>query len=441
MSIELIKAETNHKSPAPPPEALKGAANSRGFYEALFFRALAHNDQGLLRIVYSDGRVNFLGKENPDYPVAELIVRDPAMFSQTALFGEIGFGEAYVAGWWDSPAPMAVLAWFMRHADQTPDFAGSVARSVIVGGLRVWNRLHYALRPNTRKTSLRNISEHYDLSNEFFSLWLGQSMAYSAAIYAEEDEDLDSAQLRKFKTIADKLQLSEDVHLLEIGAGWGGFACYAARHYGCRVTSVTISAEQLAMARERARREGVEDRVEFRFQDYRAIEGQYDRIVSIEMVEALGYEYFDVFFRQCARLLKREGIMVVQAITFPDPYFRRYLHSTDFTKKHIFPGSLLLSMREILNSLDRTGDLVLYHVESIGLHYARTLRDWRQRFEASLDRIRELGFNEGFVRKWRYYLMFCETGFAHRYINDVQLVFSRPLNQDLGNYTASGLMS
>lgn len=423
-------------------EASKGAGNraarpravARGLYETLFFRALANNTDGLLEIIHPDGRVNWLGGEREGVSSARLEVKDPAFFESVVLYDEIGFGEAYVRGLWDSPEPIETLAWFMRNSRTTPSFSHSVARGLVTGPLTFWNKFKYFLRANTRTMSRKNISEHYDLSNEFFQLWLDETMAYSAGVYPDERSSLHDSQLMKFRMIAEKLQLGPGVHLLEIGSGWGGFACYAARTYGCRVTSVTISREQLAWARERAVREGVDKLVEFRFQDYRDLEGQFDRIVSIEMVEALGWEYLDAFFGKCAQVLKRDGIMCIQAITFPDPHYRRYLHSMDFTKKHIFPGSLLLSLRETLQSLDRTGDLQAVHVESIGLHYARTLRDWRLNFEARLDEVRALGFDETFIRKWRYYLLFCEVGFAHRYINDVQIVFSRPQNMELGNY-------
>ncbi|MCR9144827.1 MAG: cyclopropane-fatty-acyl-phospholipid synthase family protein [bacterium] len=399
-----------------------------------FFGALAKNEVGALQVFLPDGAVHRLGDTGATAESAVLRVKDWDFFRRAVLYGDIGFGESYMADEWDSPDIRAVLQWFMQNARSTPTFSGAAAKRLLFAPLEILDRVGYLLRPNTKKMSRKNISEHYDLSNDFFRLWLDETMAYSSGIFARPDSTLHEAQLEKFERMADKLQLGPEDRVLEIGCGWGGFAVFAAKTYGCRVTGITISQEQFDVAVARAKEAGVDHLVEIVFRDYRDVEGSFDKIVSIEMVEALGYKYFDTFFTRCNELLKPDGIMVIQCITFPDPYYGTYLKTTDFTKKHIFPGSLLLSLREILQSLHRTGNLVIYQSESIGQHYALTLREWRLNFERSLDQVRELGFDEVFIRKWRYYLLFCETGFANNYINDLQIQFARPQSAALKNY-------
>ena len=400
----------------------------------LFFRALQRNEIGALALTLPDGSREFLGDPDATEQAAHLDIRSWDFFRRTVLYGDIGFGESYMAGEWDSPDVAAVLQWFMSNSRSTPTFSGALAKRALIAPLEIIDRIEYLLRPNSKRIARRNIADHYDLSNDFFRLWLDETMAYSSGIFAREESTLRDAQYEKFERIAEKLQLNDSVHVLEIGCGWGGFAVYAAKNYGCRVTGITISQQQFDVAVERVRAEGLEHLVEIVFRDYRDVEGQYDRIVSIEVVEALGFQYWDAFFERCNALLKSNGIMVIQCITFPDPFYARYLKTTDFTKKHIFPGSLLLSQRHLLQSLHRTGDLVVYHSESIGQHYARTLREWRRNFEATLDRVRSLGFDERFIRKWRYYLIFCETGFANNYINNLQIQFARPQVAGLVNY-------
>lgn len=333
-------------------------------YRKIFFKALSQAKEGCL--VINDGKDSrIIGETQKD--AAELNVLDDRFFSTAVLYGDIGFGEAYMDGYWDSPDAQKVIDWFGKNARSLPTFAGSAFQTLLVNALGFINRVGYLLRPNSRKISRKNISDHYDLSNEFFSLMLDPTMAYSCASFQNPDDDLFGAQLRKFEIIASKLQLGEENHLLEIGSGWGGFAVFAAKNYGCRVTTVTISKEQYEFASDLIAREGLQNRIDLQLRDYRDIEGTYDRIVSIEMVEALGIQYLDVFFEKCGKLLEEDGIMLIQCITFPDPWYERYLKSNDFTQKYIFPGSLLLSLRETLNSLHRTGDLTVFH---------RKVSDW-----------------------------------------------------------------
>ena len=284
---------------------------------------------------------------------------------------------------------------------------------------------------NTQAGSKKNIAYHYDLGNDFYRLFLDQSLAYSCAYYETAEDFLETAQQRKFDIICRKLQLEARDHLLEIGTGWGGFAAYAAENYGCRVTTTTISRQQHDYAKELFTRLGpAGERIDLLFEDYRNLRGQYDKIVSIEMFEAVGHEHYDDYFGACDRLLKPNGSMLLQTITIQEAKFDHYRKQSDWIKKHIFPGAELASVTEILRSLARTTRLQAFHLEDIGMHYALTLREWRRRFLQNLAEVRRLGFDERFVRMWHYYLAYCEGAFLERYISDVQLVLSKVTNRN-----------
>lgn len=405
----------------------------RTVLESLFYKHLSGARNGILEVRFPATleRKTLGMADKAGRAPAILLVQNDDFFRRCVLSGEIGFGEAYEAGYWESEELGAVLGWFLRNADQTPTFAARNLNDPLVNLLGWWDRLRHKRRRNTKAGSRRNIAEHYDLSNDFFALMLDPTMAYSSGIYERPGSTLHEAQLHKFNKLIAKLQLGPGNHLLEIGTGWGGFAVFAAKRTGCRVTTVTISQEQFSKAQQLVQENALEELVDVRLQDYREIVGSFDRIVSVEMVEALGYEYLDVFFSRCHQLLSPDGIMVLQAITFPDPYYERYRRSVDWSQKYIFPGSLLLSLRETMNSLHRTGDLMVWDVQSIGLDYARTLSDWRENTLRNEANILAMGFHPSFLRRWIYYLTFCEVGFAQRYINDVQLVISRPLNPNL----------
>lgn len=405
------------------------------FYKRLFRYGLRGIEYGALRVreSFAGGEDYSIQGKSPGYS-AEIEIKDAAFYKHCVLFGEIGFGEAYVESAWDSRDLNVTLRWFAENARFLPGFSGAGAAGWFMNLLGFVNRIRHFVRPNTERISRRNIAEHYDIGNPFYELMLGRSMAYSAAVFARADESLDKAQERKFEILCRKLQLCESDHLLEIGTGWGGFAAYAARTYGCRITTVTISEQQYNYAKEKFAREKLSDRVEVRLADYRTLAGTYDKIVSIEMAEALGFRYFDTFFRKCAALLKRDGLFVLQYITYPETRYRQYLKNTDFTQIYIFPGSCLLSNLEVMKSVHRTGDLVLLDVETIGQHYATTLRQWRHNVARHRDKIGRMGYSESFLRKWVYYLAFCEAGFAERAINDVQVVFGRAHTKKQGDY-------
>jgi cyclopropane-fatty-acyl-phospholipid synthase len=282
---------------------------------------------------------------------------------------------------------------------------------------------------NSLEGSRRNIAAHYDLGNSFYRLFLDESLAYSSAYFDGEDDSLERAQIHKFDVICRKLQITSRDHILEIGTGWGGFAVYAATAYGCRVTTTTISRSQHEFARERFAQLGAAGRnIELLNADYRALRGQYDRLVSIEMFEAVGLKHYDDFFGACDRLLRPDGTILLQIITMNERQFPSYQRSSDWIQKYIFPGAELSSLSEILRSMGRVTNLGIANLEEIGLHYAATLREWRRRFLERLVEVRELGYSEQFIRMWEFYLAYCEAGFRERHIGDVQILLTKQPN-------------
>jgi len=279
---------------------------------------------------------------------------------------------------------------------------------------------------NSKSGSRRNIHAHYDLGNEFFSLFLDPTMMYSSAIFPNQQSSLEEGSLEKVDRVCRQLQLQPDEHVVEIGTGWGTFAIHAARNYGCRVTSTTISDEQFRMATDRVREAGLEDRVTLLKQDYRDLEGKYDKLVSIEMIEAVGRKFLDEYFRKCCSLLKEDGAMMIQAITLPEQRYEGYEDSVDFIQKYIFPGGFLPSIRLMQDCVAKQTDLRMLALDDFGVHYARTLRFWNQAFHERLAEVRELGFDDRFIRMWRYYLCYCEAAFLERATGLVQVLWGRP---------------
>jgi cyclopropane-fatty-acyl-phospholipid synthase len=410
-------------------------ATTGGLYQSLIFRGLERMNRGYMEIESPDGSRRTLG--DPSEPIrASVQIRDPHFYKRCMLFGDVGFGESYVEGEWDTPDIERVIAWFLLNTDNSPAQPGSGARSALINLLRGWNRLQHLLRPNSLETSRRNISEHYDLGNDFYRLWLDPTMTYSSAIFTAPDQTLDQAQTAKYDALCRAIRLSPSDHVLEIGGGWGGFAEHAAGKYGCRVTTVTISEAQYRFALERIQRAGLGDRVEIRLEDYRQIRGRFDKIVSIEMMEALGDKYIETFTAKIHSLLAPHGIAGLQYITVPDCRHDELKRGVDWIQRHIFPGSLLLSVGRVNKALNRTGDLFLHALTDHGLSYARTLRLWREAFNRQLESVRALGFDDRFIRKWNYYLSYCEAAFAMRNISVVQAIYTRPNNLSLGQLTA-----
>jgi cyclopropane-fatty-acyl-phospholipid synthase len=389
----------------------------------IFLKNLAVLQVGYLEVVcpectYSFGQPGARREKDPQHAV--IAVHDERFFRRALLAGDVGIGEAYMDGDWSTPDLVAVVRLAVRNLDQLDG-----SNRLLTSFRRIADFLEHRRRRNTQAGSRRNIAQHYDLGNDFYRLFLDRTLAYSCAYYERDDDTLEQAQIRKFDRICRKLQLEPQDHVLEIGTGWGGFALYAAQTYGCRVTTTTISRQQHDYAREVFCRSRAGERIELLFEDYRNLRGEFDKIVSIEMFEAVGYEHYDDYFGACDGLLKPGGSMLLQTITIQEKTFRQYRKQSDWIKKHIFPGAELASVIEIQRSLARTTRMQLSHLEDIGKHYALTLHEWRRRFLEHLPEVRPLGFDDRFVRMWDYYLAYCEGGFRERYISDVQLVLSK----------------
>jgi cyclopropane-fatty-acyl-phospholipid synthase len=390
-------------------------------------RSLQH---GSLTITMPDGQTLHVGEDVSPYRAA-LHIKTSDVFQRAVLFGDIGFAESYIDCEWETDNLTALLKIFLLNVEEISILSGSKRKYSPMNILKFVNRISYTLRKNSKAGSKRNISEHYDLSNDFFSLFLDSSMTYSSAHFSHENESLEDAQREKYDRLYRKLKLKPTDHLLEIGSGWGGFAVHAVKNYGCRVTTVTISREQYEYAKERFKREGVEDRIEIRLQDYRDVTGEFDKIVSIEMLEAVGDEYLETYFRKCHEVLKKNGILAVQVITSPDSRYKEFKSGVDFIQKHIFPGSLLPSIAALNRAVNKSGTMHLHDLKEFGLSYARTLAAWKQRFNKNVEQVKMLGFDDRFIRKWNYYLSYCEAGFATRNTNVVQMVYARPNNTEV----------
>lgn len=388
-------------------------------------RYLSRLTKGRLEVTWPEGGTTVFGeKEGP--VTAALRIRQNRFFWRLVKDSGVGLGEGYVAKDWETDDLTAVLRLFV---DNKP--AVSVKPSFFQGFADVFNRWRHLERKNTLEGSRKNIGDHYDLSNDFFRTFLDENMLYSSAVYLDPSDSLLAAQQNKLQKIIDKAGLNSSHHVLEIGCGWGGFAIKAARETGCRVTGITLSKEQLREATERVKALGLQDRVQFIFCDYREMKGAFDRIVSVEMLEAVGHEYLGTFFSACDRLLKPEGLAVIQTITIPDQRYESYRRGCDWIQKHIFPGGHLPSLQVLCQAMTGASQFFIEDLENIGPHYARTLREWRERFRGAEAKLEALGFDEPFRRKWEYYLSYCEAGFAGRYLNNIQIVLTRAGNRSL----------
>ncbi len=354
-------------------------------------------------------------------PHAVINIHDPATFRQVLAGGSVGAGEAFMQGHWSSPDLVQVIRLFCANmsAVQAMDTGLSPARSLLSKALHFFNR-------NTLRGSKRNIAAHYDLGNDFFALFLDPTMMYSAAVFPRPGASLEEASVHKLALLCGQLELRRSDHLLEIGTGWGGLAVHAAREYGCRVTTTTLSREQYEYARERVRAEGLGDRVTVLCEDYRNLQGRYDKLVSVEMIEAVGAQFYGEYFRKCSSLLAPGGLMVIQAITVADQRYEQARDEVDFIKRYIFPGGCLPSLEVIARHVARDTDMQAIHLRDIALDYADTLACWRERFLAALPRVREQGFDEVFQRMWEFYLCYCEGAFRERVIGTVQLTLAKP---------------
>ncbi|AWH29300.1 cyclopropane-fatty-acyl-phospholipid synthase family protein [Stenotrophomonas sp. YAU14A_MKIMI4_1] len=359
---------------------------------------------------------------------ATVTIEDPAFYRKVAAQGSVGAGESYIDGDWRCEDLVPLVQLLVRNRDLLDGMERGPAR---VGGwlLRGWNRL----RRNSRAGSRRNIAAHYDLGNDFFSLFLSPDLMYSSALFANEQETLEAASQRKLDRICQQLQLQPGDRVVEIGTGWGGFALHAARHYGCHVTTTTISAEQHALAQQRVREAGLQDRIVLLTQDYRDLQGPFDKLVSIEMIEAVGAEYLDTYLATLQRLLKPDGVALLQAITIEDHRYEQARRSVDYIKRFVFPGSFIPSINAIMAAKTRSSDLQLVAQHDFGHSYALTLRAWRQRFLAQRSAVQAQGFDARFCRLWEFYLAYCEGGFLERSIGVSHLLLARPGFRPAGN--------
>jgi cyclopropane-fatty-acyl-phospholipid synthase len=398
----------------------------RTLYEKLILNLLTNMPLGSMSLTLPDGEHIQIG--NGEGVAAKVTIHNQSFFKRCVLYGDIGFGEGYVDGDWDTESITDVIKWFILNVEHAPTVSGSNVKAVALNLMKFYNRLFHSRRDNSLNGSRKNISEHYDLSNDFFALWLDPTMTYSSAYFKEETFTLEEAQKAKYQRLCEQLHLKPTDHVLEIGSGWGGNAIYMASNFGCKVTTITISQEQQKLAIERVKAAGLDDRISVEIQDYRKIKGQYDKIVSVEMLEAVGARYFENYFEQCHKLLKQDGILALQVITCPDSRFEALRDGVDWIQKHIFPGSLLPSVGSMNEAINRTGDLTLVDLKDLGLHYARTLKTWFENFNQQLEEVKKLGFSESFIRKWNYYLCYCEAAFEMRNINVMQLVYARPNN-------------
>ncbi len=422
------------------PVTLAPAPARGSIYRRAVLNAFGAMQRGHMRLELPDGESLELGNATTaattDLPrgipaQARIRVKRDTFFRKCVFAGDIGFAESYMDGDWDTPDLTAVVAWFIHNLDDAPTLSGSAkkrAQAWTLNLLRITNRFGHLLRPNHAAQAKRNISAHYDLSNDFFALFLDPSMMYSSAKFTDSAQTLEAAQIEKNDALCRSLRLQPTDRVLEVGTGWGGWSLHAAQTYGCHITTVTISRQQYELAQQRVAAAGLQDKIAVRFQDFREIEGTFDKIVSIEMMEAIGHRYLPEFCRALNRLLRRDGLLALQFITCPDDRYDEFRRGVDFIQKHIFPGSLLLSLNRVNEQLSAAGRFMLNGIDDLGHDYARTLALWRDAFNGRLDEVRQLGFDDRFIRKWNYYLCYCEAAFALRNISVVQTLHTRANN-------------
>ena len=390
----------------------------------LLFSRLRKIECGQVKIIDHCGEQLFGNTEQSSELTVEINVKDQRFYSDIALGGTVAAGEAYMQGYWSCNNLTGLVRIMLRNRQVMDQVEGgfSLFKAPILRFIHWLNR-------NSQAGSRRNIEAHYDLGNEMFELFLDPTMMYSCAYYPDSEASLDQAATAKLQRICEKLQLSEKDHVVEIGTGWGGFAIYAASHFGCKVTTTTISKQQYEIARQRVFAAGLEDKVTLLMQDYRDLQGTYDKLVSIEMIEAVGPQYLETYFAKCSSLLKPDGIMLIQAITIQDQFYDQAIKSVDFIQRYIFPGGFIPSVTAISNAVKKSTDTRLFQMEDIGPHYASTLRDWRKNFFNNIEQIKGLGYSNQFIAMWDFYLCYCEGGFLERTLGTSHLVFVKPDNR------------
>ncbi len=387
-------------------------------------RILNDLEHGSLTITEGEAVSHFGDPDAPPHLQGQINIQTPRFYGAAVLGGSIGAAEAYMAGWWTANDPAVIVQILTLNMKSVLKMESGLA----------WLNLpiqwmYHLLRPNTLQGSRRNIAAHYDLGNAFYRLFLDETLTYSSGIFETPDMTLAEASIAKYDRLCQKLEIRARDHILEIGTGWGGFAIHAAKTYGCRVTTTTISREQYELARERVHDAGLSEQVTILFEDFRRLTGTYDKLVSIEMIEAIGHTNIPIYFQTIDKLLKPDGLAGIQAIVMSDSHYARHRRSMDFIKQYIFPGSCLPSISEMCRAVGNRTDMRLFDLEDITLHYCRTLREWRDRFLSQKEKVRELGFSEAFIRMWEFYLAYCEGGFAAGYIGNVQMIFRKPFSR------------
>ena len=407
------------------PNKIKASLSDRlmpkAWARSMILKHLGTMQRGQL-VIEENGEKTTYGDQSDNVElIAELTIVNADTYSALALNGVIGAGESYMDGYWTSLDLVKVIRFFVINM-QTLDAMDGERTWLSRMGMWLLDRVNR----NTIARAQKNISAHYDLGNDFFSLFLDQTMMYSSAVFADENISLFDASNAKLETICQQLKLNADDHLVEIGTGWGGMAIYAAQNYGCRVTTTTISQEQFDFATKRVKDLGLSDKVTVLMQDYRKLTGRYDKLVSIEMIEAVGRQYFSEYFSRCADLLKPDGLMLIQAITIADQRYDQATKAVDFIQRYIFPGGCLPSVNVIGHHVASNTDMMIISLSDIGRDYAITLERWREQFLEKLETVRSQGFDERFIRMWEYYLCYCEGGFRERVISTAQIVMAKP---------------
>jgi cyclopropane-fatty-acyl-phospholipid synthase len=412
-SVSLASAR--HLTSTPRPGVLDS------FARRMVLKKLGRLKVGKLELV-EDGICTTFGEAETQAGLsAKIEVTDPAFYSDIAFGGSVGAGEAYMRGSWQCEDLVSLVRILLRNRHVLDDMETGAAWLT-----RSLQRFFHWLNRNTREGARRNISAHYDLGNDFFALWLDESMMYSSAIFEHPDQSLADAQRNRLDVVCQKLALGPDDHVIEIGTGWGGFAIHAAKNYGCRVTTTTISRQQYELAWQRVKDAGLQDRIELLFEDYRDLQGRYDKLVSIEMIEAIGSDQYNTYFGQCSRLLKPGGRMLIQAITIADDQYAYSQKNVDFIQRYIFPGSCLPSLGVMMTTIANVSDMVVTKIEDIGQDYALTLNHWRSNFFTHIQEVAEMGYPDEFIWMWEFYLCYCEGGFIEGAISDVHLVAEKP---------------
>ncbi|MCX6170234.1 MAG: cyclopropane-fatty-acyl-phospholipid synthase [Ignavibacteriales bacterium] len=410
--------------------AVERANWTTALYKKIVLELLNKMKKGQLNVTFPNGETETFGG-NDKTIIANIKINNTRFFKKIVMFGDVGFGEAYVDGDWDTDNITNVISWMILNVENNPAVSGSGRKFSPISLLKIINRAYHKFNINSKSGSKKNISEHYDLNNDFFKLWLDESMTYSSAIFEGDTTDLRKAQIAKYDRLCRQLKIKSTDNVLEIGTGWGGFSIYAAENYGCKITTITISKEQYDYAKNLVAEKNLDKQIDVQLKDYRDISGSYNKIVSIEMLEAVGHEYLPTYFSKVNELLKPDGAVGLQVITSHDSNYDQLRKGIDWIQKHIFPGSLLPSIAAINSAVNKTSNLYLHDLKNIGLDYALTLREWRTSFNSRLNDIFKLNFSNLFVRKWNFYFSYCEAAFDMRNISVVQMIYTRPNNRNL----------